>query len=133
MRVRIGEQVLDMTRFELSRDGEAAHVEPQVLRLIAHLVARAGQLVTRDELIREVWGGRIVSDTAISSRIKSARAALGDSGEAQRCIRTVHGHGFRFVAPVEDLVPAAPATRQDLPDVAARPSIAVLPFATLGD
>ena len=133
MRVRIGEQVLDMTRFELSRDGEAAHVEPQVLRLIAHLVARAGQLVTRDELIREVWGGRIVSDTAISSRIKSARAALGDSGEAQRCIRTVHGHGFRFVAAVEDLVPAAPATRQDLPDVAARPSIAVLPFATLGD
>jgi TolB-like protein len=90
--------------------------------------------VTRDELIEAVWGGRIVSEAAISSRIKSARAALGDSGATQRCIRTVHGKGLRFVGAVEDMPPAAAAgSVPQAPVPSARPSLAVLPLAVVGD
>ena len=53
------------------------------------------------ELMDEVWGDRFVSDSALSSRIKSVRAATGDDGKAQRVIRTVHGKGFTFVAEVD--------------------------------
>ncbi len=77
---------LDATRGELRRDGAVVPIEPQVLDLIAHLAARAGEIVTRDELIEDVWGGRIVSDSAISTRNNAARAALGDDGTAQRLI-----------------------------------------------
>ena len=92
--------------------------------------------MSRDELLEKVWDGRVVSDSAIASRIKSARQALGDDGTAQRFIRTVHRQGFRFVAPVKAaraetiVTPGGPdAPRSE----AAKPSIAVLPFRLLGD
>lgn len=117
--------------FELRRGGQRVAVEPQVLRLILLLVDNAERLVTRDEIINDVWHGRIVSDAALSSRIKSARQALGDSGVSQHMIRTIHGRGFRFVGPL-----AVPASAVEPPDEAVnepeegrRPSIAVLPFA----
>ncbi len=77
---------IDPARGELRRAGAPVAIEPQVLDLIAHLAARPGQIVTRDELIAHVWGGRIVSDSTISTRINAARAALGDDGAAQRRI-----------------------------------------------
>ena len=94
--VRFGDCELDMARFELRRGGAPVAVEPQVLELIAHLARNPGRLVTKDELIEKVWGGRIVSDAALSSRIKSARRAIGDDGASQRLIKTVHGRGVRF-------------------------------------
>ena len=75
----------------------AVPVEPQVFALLALLVENRERLVSRDEIIEKVWDGRIVSDAAVSSRIKSARQALGDDGKAQRYIRTIHGQGLRFV------------------------------------
>jgi TolB-like protein len=99
------------------------------------LIERRNRIVTRDEIIEGVWGGRIVSDTAISSRIKSARQAIGDDGRTQRMIRTVHGAGFRFVAEVTE--PASRIVAQEAsPAVettqSTRPSIAVLPFRLVG-
>ncbi|HLZ79549.1 MAG TPA: winged helix-turn-helix domain-containing protein [Sphingomonas sp.] len=103
MAYRLGEFELDPGRFELRRAGSAVAVEPQVLSILLLLVDHRDRLVTKDEIIETIWKGRIVSDSAIASRIKSARHALLDDGHQQRMIRTIHGMGFRFVGPVESL------------------------------
>lgn len=92
---------LDPARFELRADGVAVAVEPQVLSLILLLVANSERMIDKDEIIEKVWDGRVISETAITSRIKSARQVLGDDGKAQRLIKTVHGRGLRFVGHVE--------------------------------
>jgi TolB-like protein len=130
-----GDFRLDPGRFELSRHGEPVRLEPQVLALLIHLVRHRNCLVTKDEIVAEVWQGKAISDASISSRIRSARQAVGDSGAQQAVIRTVHGRGFRFVADVTDLPPAQAAKdadRQPVEHPAGRPSIAVLPFQPLG-
>jgi TolB-like protein len=138
---------LDLARAELRAGGEPCPVEPQVFALLALLVENRERLVSRDELIEKVWDGRVVTDAAVASRVKSARQALGDDGQAQRFIRTVHRRGFRFVAEVkaapDDAAPAtAVASNRADPvddeamrggDQLARPSIAVLPFRQVGD
>lgn len=122
---------LDPPAFELRRGGLRVAVEPQVLRLILLLVENAHRLVTRDEIIDDIWHGRIVSDAALSSRIKSARQTLGDSGASQHMIRTIHGRGFRFVYPLARARTAIQAPDEGVADreQRQRPSIAVLPFA----
>ncbi|MSU90214.1 tetratricopeptide repeat protein [Rhodobacteraceae bacterium 2CG4] len=115
---------LDPLRGELLRDGAVVAVEPQVLDLIGYLAAHAGEIVTRDELIEHVWRGRIVSDSAIASRINAARAALGDNGTAQQVIKTIQRRGFRF----EALIRTDETARGALPE---KPSVAVLPFQNL--
>lgn len=108
--IRFADCELDPAAHEVRRGGEPCPVEPQVFDLLVHLARNPCRLVSKDELIAEVWGGRIVSDAALSSRIKSARRVIGDDGEQQRLIRTVHGRGFRFVAALEpDPAGAAPA------------------------
>jgi DNA-binding winged helix-turn-helix (wHTH) protein/pimeloyl-ACP methyl ester carboxylesterase len=97
---RFGDCELDTKRLELRRQGEVQPVEPQVFELLRCLVQRPEEFVSKDEIFASVWNGRIVSDAALSSRVKAARAAIGDSGGEQRMIRTVHGRGFRFIAPV---------------------------------
>jgi adenylate cyclase len=126
---------LDTNRFELSDAGEPVVLEPQVLALIALLVEHRDRMVSKDELIEKIWNGRIVSESAISSRIKKARRALRDSGTEQRLIRTVHGKGFRFVG--ESIEAAAqspsppPATPSRTARTSARPRVVILPFANL--
>lgn len=104
--IRFADCELDPAAHEFRRSGQPCPVEPQVFDLLVYLARNPCRLVTKDELIAEVWGGRIVSDAALSSRIKSARRAIGDDGEQQRLIRTVHGRGFRLVAAPES-APAA--------------------------
>lgn len=108
--LRFGDFELDRTHFELRSDGRIIPVEPLVFDLIAMLAERQGEVLSRDALIEGVWSGRIVSDSTVSTAIKSARRALGDSGETQRYIRTVRGRGIQFVADVSpDEAAAAPA------------------------
>lgn len=119
---------IDPERHELTRDGLPVRAEPQVFAAILHLIRHRDRMVSKDELAEAVWPGAAVSDASIASRIKAARAALGDDGGQQRMIRTLHGLGFRFVASVtEDRSPAR-STLQPL----GRPSIAVLPLRILG-
>ena len=99
---RFGPFAVDADRFELTKDGREVAVEPQVLSVILHLLAQRDHVVSRDELVEAIWHGRAISDAAIASRIKSARHVLGDNGNAQAVIRTIHGRGFRFVAPVSE-------------------------------
>ena len=98
---RFGHFELDPARHELLDGGQPVALEPQVFDLLALLVSRAGELVSRDEIIADVWKGRIVSDAAISSRINAVRRALGDDGTRQEAVRTVPRRGFRFALPVE--------------------------------
>ena len=92
---------LDLAQFELRRAGAPVHVEPQVLELLAHLLAHRDRMVPKTELLDVVWGDRFVSESALTSRIKQARRAVGDDGQRQRSIATVHGRGYRFVAAVD--------------------------------
>lgn len=135
---RFGDFELDIARAELRAAGELRPLEPQVFSLLALLVENRERLLSRDEIIEKVWDGRIVSDAAVASRIKSARQALGDDGQAQRFIRTVQKKGFRFVAEASVVRSSAtlatgPANAGDLPATeSTRPSIAVLPFRLAG-
>jgi TolB-like protein len=141
---RFGSFELDLAKVELRAVGETRPLERQVFALLALLVANAERLVSKDEIIEKVWDGRIVSDAAIASRVKSARQALGDDGQAQRYIKTIHRQGFRFVARVEVArddagvlgVVESSASDRSAPEAAvpsSRPSIAVLPFRVIGD
>lgn len=91
---------LDSDRAELRRGGGRVHVEPQVFDLLHLLVSSNGRLVSRDEIFERIWGNRIVSDAALSSRIRDARKALGDDGAVQRLIQTVPRRGLRFLGEV---------------------------------
>jgi TolB-like protein len=133
---RFDDLELDRSKVELRRNGAVVPVEPQVFALLLLLAENRERLVSRDEIIEKVWDGRVVSESAIDSRVKSARRALGDDGKRQRFIRTVHGHGFRFVAEVEETAPrsadAAAAAVAGTAAAGTRPSIAVLPFRAIG-
>jgi TolB-like protein len=139
-----GDCEIDIERREFRRAGTAVHVEPQVFDLLVHLVQNRDRVVGKDDLIASVWSGRIVSDSTITSRVNSARKAIGDNGDDQRLIRTVPRKGFRFVGAVRarptDEAAAHPAGAA--PDVAReqsrpalppsdRPAIAVLPFTNM--
>jgi TolB-like protein len=128
--------VLDPERRELTRGPKAIAVGPQVFDLLLYLVRNRQHVVSKDQLLDVVWGGRIVSDSTLTSHINAARKAIGDSGQEQRLIRTVARKGFRFVgdvreAPLSDELARSDGASSDalaLPDI---PSIAVLPFLNL--
>lgn len=107
MKYAFSDFVLDADRAELQRDGTAVHVEPQVFDLLKLLVSSHGRMVSRDEVFEAIWGNQIVSDAALSSRIKDARKALGDDGTTQKFIRTIHRRGLLFVGDVETKLPNA--------------------------
>jgi DNA-binding winged helix-turn-helix (wHTH) protein len=129
---------LDVAAHELRRGEAVVPLEPQVFDLLKLLIENRQRLLSRDEIIERIWGGRIVSDAALDSRIKSARQAIGDDGRAQRLIRTHHGVGFRFVGAVApggnaSAVAEQPVESRDATDAGpSRPSIAVLPFSLVG-
>ncbi|WP_329311156.1 alpha/beta fold hydrolase [Streptomyces sp. NBC_01262] len=97
---RFGEYELDMPRHQLRRAGEPVHVEPRALDLLCHLVGRRDRVVSKNELLDEVWGDRFVSEAALTTALRTARLAVGDTGSRQQLIRTVHRRGYQFVAPV---------------------------------
>jgi DNA-binding winged helix-turn-helix (wHTH) protein len=109
---------LDTHCYELRRAGELVPLDRQVFEVLAYLLARPDQVVTRQQLRTHLWPERFVSDAALERCITVARRALGDNGREQRCIRTLHGRGYRFVAAV--------ATR---PDIEPRPLALASPLA----
>lgn len=100
---------VDTERFRVSRHAEVQPVEPQVFDVLVLLIRERERVVTKERLLDEVWGDRFVSESALTSRIKAARQAIGDDGRTQRLIRTVHGRGYQFVGDVEEAAPAATA------------------------
>ena len=92
--------VLDTGRRELRRGHTVVSVQPQVFDLLEYLIRNRGHVVSRDDLLDAIWGGRIVSESTLATRINAARSAIGDDGESQRLIRTVPRKGIRFVGEV---------------------------------
>jgi TolB-like protein/DNA-binding winged helix-turn-helix (wHTH) protein/Flp pilus assembly protein TadD len=149
---------LDTERRELRCGAGLVPIEPQVFDLLEYLIRNRERVVSRDDLLAKIWLGRVVSDSALTTRINAARAAVGDSGDEQRLIKTLPRKGIRFVGEVREdrthseagatmpaalAQPAGPpappdplvhlenivaASRFSMPD---RPSIAVLPFTNI--
>ena len=89
--------IVDTERLVVEKDGVSIDVQPQVFDVLAYLLAHRDRVVTKEELLDEVWGDRFVSESALTSRIKSARQLVGDDGATQALIRTAHGRGYRFI------------------------------------
>ena len=123
-----GDCELDLDRFELRRAGRLRPVEPQVFDLLAVLIRERRRVVPKEELLDTVWGNRFVSESALTSRVKAARQAIGDDGHSQHLIRTAHGRGYQFVAPVEEAAQADPAA-----SVSPAPPAQEIRFCTAGD
>jgi len=123
--------VLDTERRELRRGADAISLQPQVFDLLEYLIRNRERVVSKDDLIAGIWRGRIVSESALMTRINAARTAIGDSGAEQRSIKTLPRKGVRFVAKVREQQPleanATTVVRPGLP-LPDMPSIAVLPF-----
>jgi len=125
---------LDTASFELKKEGAVQKIEPKVFELLACLIRNRDRVVTRDEILNEIWDGRIVSEATISTCLKEARQAIGDDGKRQALIRTIHGRGFRFVGTLEsedaERVPVSARPSEDKP-AAEKPVVLVLPFANM--
>ena len=138
LRYLFEDYVLDTDRRELSLGAGVTPLTPQVFDILVYLIRNRERVVSKDDLIAAIWDGRIVSESALTTRLNSVRSAIGDSGEEQRLIKTLPRKGVRFVGSVREERPvAAPATSHikrpprvhlTLPD---KPSIAVLPFTNL--
>ncbi len=107
MRLRFAGVEVDTDTYELRSGGRLVEVEPQVFDVLVHLISHRDRVVTKEELLDQVWGDRFVSESALTTRIKQVRQAVGDDGREQRVIRTAHGRGYRFVAPVTEAEGAA--------------------------
>ena len=112
---------LDLATYELRRGSSPVPMEPQAFDVLAYLVRHRDRVVPKEELMDEVWHGRFVSESAVTSRIKQARRALGDDGHSQRMIRTLHGRGYRFVADVAERTVARATDPPVVGDAAAAP------------
>jgi TolB-like protein len=132
---------LDTDRRELRRGPQLVSLAPQVFDLLEYLIRNRERVVSKDDLLASIWKGRIVSDSALSTRINAARCAVDDTGEEQRLIRTLPRKGVRFIGAVREERQPVPvqdhkralAGEQAMPALAFpdRPSIAVLPFSNI--
>lgn len=134
MRYQSENFTLDSDDYSLTRNGINYAIEPQVFDLLIHLIENRNRVVTREELLDQLWNGRIVSDSAINARLKEARKAVGDTGKQQRVIKTLHRRGYQFIADVvvtsndeqeNKLSTSKQASKSE------KPSIAVLRFNNL--
>ncbi|MDU8913438.1 winged helix-turn-helix domain-containing protein [Aestuariicoccus sp. MJ-SS9] len=138
MRYEFEPFTLDMDRGLLLKSGEDVAIEPRALELLSLLVVNQDRMVNKDEIVEKIWGGRIVSEAAISTVIKTTRKVLGDDGVTQKYIRTLRGRGVRFVGNAHAALSAQARTSEahmptdDTMADSGRPSIAILPFRMVG-
>jgi pimeloyl-ACP methyl ester carboxylesterase/DNA-binding winged helix-turn-helix (wHTH) protein len=114
LRITFESYEIDTERYELRRGSELIDVEPQVFDLLTYLIRNRDRVIGQEELFEAVWGGRIVSLSTLTSRINAARAAIGDTGAAQKLIKTVTRKGYRFVGTLDTAVSHRPALHQDI-------------------
>jgi DNA-binding winged helix-turn-helix (wHTH) protein len=130
LRYLFEDYVLDTDRRELRRGPQLVSLEPKVFDLLSYVIRNRERVVSRDDMIATVWGGRILSESTLTTCINGARSAIGDNGDTQRLIKTLPRKGIRFVGIVrEEEAPPHARPRSDFSD---KPSIAVLPFQLMG-
>src|SRR5262249_41785254 len=120
--LRFGAFVLDEAGFTLRRDGQPVDIEPRALKLLLHLARNRQRAVPSAELAAILWPDRMVSETSLKEAVNLARRAVGDAAGAQRVVATLRGHGYRFVAAVDELEThaTAAAPRGESPDFVGR-------------
>jgi DNA-binding winged helix-turn-helix (wHTH) protein/tetratricopeptide (TPR) repeat protein len=133
---RFGPFFVDRTRYHVLRDDAVVDLTPQLLDLLLHLLDHSGALVTKEQLFDALWPGANVSDNALAQAISELRQALGDDAGAPRFIKTVARRGYRFIAPVSRIEPAAGPGNRRSPEVsmdadAGGRTIAVLDFTNV--
>ncbi|MEE9280754.1 MAG: AAA family ATPase [Myxococcota bacterium] len=104
-----GDFELDEALSELRRDGAPVELQPKPLALLFYLVRNRDRVVSKREVLDEVWADVIVSETALTSALRDVRRALGDSGSGGRLVQTLRGHGYRFTPPVAERMAGAAA------------------------
>ena len=114
-RYRFDDVEIDLDAREIVRSGERADVEAKVFDLIELLLLARGRALSKAELTSALWADRPVTDAALSQQLRKARRALGDDGDAQRVIRTVHGRGLRWVAEVSGITDEAAIVDTPMP------------------
>jgi TolB-like protein/Flp pilus assembly protein TadD len=153
---------LDDDLYQLRRDGEVVAVEPKVFNVLVYLIQHHDRVVSKDELRAQLWPGQVISEAALVYCLVEARKAVGDDGRTQRVIKTQHGRGYRFIAPVSTTAPPVVSSQHLVVSsqhsqarisqpgsgkpqlttenwrltplsLADQPSIAVLPFTNLSD
>jgi TolB-like protein len=138
VRLCFGDYILDSACGELTRGADRVAIGPQAFDLLVYLVLNRDRVLSKEDLLQAVWGGRTVSDSTLTSHINAVRKAVGDSGEQQALIRTIPRKGYRFIGHVRDEHPTDRLTGDpveldlkpalSIPD---KPSIAVLAFQNL--
>src|ERR1700730_17185672 len=146
LRYLFEDYAFDTDRRELHRGPTVVSVAPLAFDLLEYLIRNRERVVSKDEVLKAIWKGRIVSDEALTTRLNAARCAIGDSGEKQHLIKTLPRKGFRFVGAVQEAQRYASAQADassakgllnsngaSLNALSAPPlSIVVLPFANVG-
>jgi TolB-like protein len=136
---RFGDFALDTDRRELRRGPQLVPLAAQAFDLLDYLIRNRHRVVGKDDLIAAIWHGRIVSESALTTRLNAVRCAIDDTGDDQRLIRTLPRKGVRFVGTVleaqepETPTAAGTATEQPRPKLSLpdKPSMAVLPFTNM--
>jgi DNA-binding winged helix-turn-helix (wHTH) protein len=118
MHYAFGDCVLDTQRYLLRRAGRPVRLRPKVFQVMVYLITHRERVVPKHELSEQVWKGQAISDATLESTLAAVRRALGDRGRAHRYIHTLHGYGYRFVAPVD-------GRADPFPDAASDPSLPV--------
>ncbi len=109
---KIADWEVDPAACLVSRDGKSVHLEPKVMDLLVFLVKQPDQVLSRDELLEEVWPGVVVSDEALTNAIIKLRKAFNDSARNPRFIETLPKRGYRLIAEVQSI--SAPAESAEL-------------------
>ncbi len=99
---RFGDCELDTSLYTLQRGGQTIRLRPKVFRVCICLLEHRDRVVTREELCTQVWPDQFISQATLEGVIRTVRQVVGDSGQAQSIIQTLHGYGYRFVASVEE-------------------------------
>ena len=136
---RFNQLQLDTDLFKLFHSDQTVQIEPLAFDLLLYLVEHRDRVVSRSELLEHLWKDKVVTDAALAARIKDVRKSVGDNGSKQAVIKTLHGRGYQFIAPIE--TSSNESTRiteklmQDTEFLALpeKPSIAVLPFTNLSN
>jgi len=127
-----GACTLDTDRHELRRAGMVCRLEPHALDILTYLLQHRDRLITKHELLDQLWPNRFVGEGILAQRLMTIRRAIGDSGQNQHCIRTVHGRGYRFASEVsvhtnerrDGAFPPTASTLDDTAQAAGRSSLA---------
>jgi DNA-binding winged helix-turn-helix (wHTH) protein/class 3 adenylate cyclase len=133
VRYRFGDYLFDTERYELRRAGAQVSLRPKECEVLAYLLAHHDRVVSKDELLEQVWPGQFVGDATLHARILAVRKAIGDDGSTARLLRTVRGRGYRFVAPVVAGAPPVSETAGSPPAALMEkpPCGGLLPTATM--